>query len=76
MTPKEKLIIELDKILNEIPKNFEFIDYVFVCSKSFECKIITYKGIEIYFDGRIQENTIYYMENPYFDFDNYDTTTL
>jgi hypothetical protein len=68
MTPKEKLIFELDKILNQIPKDFDFIDYVFICSKSFECKIIAYKGIQIYFDGRIKENTIYYMENPYFDF--------
>jgi hypothetical protein len=68
MTPKEKLIFELDKILNQIPKNFDFIDYVFVCSKSFECELLEHKEIKIYYDSRIVENTIYYMENPYFDF--------
>lgn len=73
MTPKEKLIIELDKMLNEIPKNFDFIDYVFVCSKSFECELLEYKDIKIFYHNWVQEDFIYYMKNPYFDFDNYDT---
>jgi hypothetical protein len=68
MTPKEKLIFELDKMLNEIPKGINLIDYVFVCSKSFECELLEHKEIKIYYDSRIKENTIYYMENPYFDF--------
>jgi hypothetical protein len=67
MTPKEKLICELDKILNQKPKDLNLIDYVFVCSKSFECELLEHKEIKIYYDSRIVENTIYYMENPYFD---------
>lgn len=70
MTPKEKLIFELDKMLNEIWRGSDFIDYVFICSKSYECKITEYKGIKIFYHNWVQEDFIFYMQNPYFKFEN------
>jgi hypothetical protein len=67
MTTKEKLIFEIDKILVSVPKGIIIRDYVFVCSKDFECEITQYKDINIFYHNWVKENTIYYMENPYFD---------
>jgi hypothetical protein len=57
----------LDEILASVPKGINLIDYVFVCSKDFECEITEYKDIKIFYHNWVKEDTIYYMQNPYFD---------
>jgi hypothetical protein len=58
----------LDNILKSVPKEMNTDDYVFVCSKDFECEINEYKNIKVYYHNWLQENTIHYMKNPYIDY--------
>lgn len=62
-----KLISELDKTLDFVPKDLNVDDYVFICSKSFDCEILEHKGIKIYFQNWVKEGIIYYMHNPFYD---------
>ena len=57
----------LDDILKSVPKEMNTDNYVFVCSKDFESKITEYKNIKVYYHNWVKEDTIYYMQNPYFD---------
>ena len=56
-----------DDILKSVPKEMNTDNYVFVCSKDFECEITEYKNIKVYYHNWLKENHIYYMQNPYFD---------
>lgn len=58
----------LDDILKTVPKEITVNDYVFVCSKDFECGIKEYKNIKVYYHSHLKENTIHYMKNPYIDY--------
>jgi hypothetical protein len=60
----------LDDILKSVPKEWNIDDYVFVCSKDFECEINEYKNIKVYYHNWLEENTIHYMKNPYIDYSN------
>jgi hypothetical protein len=57
----------LDDILKSVPKEMNTDNYVFVCSKDFESEITEYKNIKVYYHNWVKEDTIYYMQNPYFD---------
>ena len=61
----------LDDMLKSVPKKINTDDYVFVCSKDFECEITEHKNIKVYYHEWIKEKTIYYMKNPYIDYSNY-----
>ena len=57
----------LDDILKSVPKEMNTDNYVFVCSKDFQSEITEYKNIKVYYHNWVKENSIYYMQNPYFD---------